>query len=180
MEMIGIELQKYQTNLSTTAFTIKLKCDIPKVETVIYGANKYIYIKPISASDLLDFYIKKEFWCKVNDAFESSATDNGLDDEQISNAQIIKNQAQIIKQLQYDLRKERECREMLAESHRQNNILLHIENQIREQNMKISAQEIEIKQIKLDAIKPETKTILKEVVEDIEDEDFLELFGSCL
>jgi hypothetical protein len=41
---------KYQTNLSTTAFTIKLKCDIPIVETIIYGANKYTYIKPISAS----------------------------------------------------------------------------------------------------------------------------------
>lgn len=170
---------KYQTNLSTTAFTIKLKCDIPKVETVIYGANKYIYIKPISASDLLEFYIQKGFWCKVNDAFESCTTDNGLDDEQISNAQIIKNQAQIIKQLQDDLRKERECREMLAEIHRQNNILLQIENQIREQNIKISAQEKEIKQIKLDAVQPK-KTPLKEIIDDIEDEDFLDLFSDCL
>ena len=46
---------------------------------------------------------------------------------------------------------------MLAEIHRQNNILLQIENQIREQNIKISAQEKEIKeikQIKLDAVQP--------------------------
>ena len=43
---------------------------------------------------------------------------------------------------------------------------------IKKQNNKILEQ--------LDAIKPETKTKLKAVVDDIEDEDFLELFGSCL
>ena len=37
---------------------------------------------------------------------------------------------------------------MLAEINRQNNILIQIENQIREQNIKISAQEKQIEQIK--------------------------------
>ena len=68
---------------------------------------------------------------------------------------------------------------MLAEIHRQNNILLQIENKIREQNIKISAQEKEIKQIKLDAVQPK-KTPLKEIIDDIEDNEFLDLFSDCL
>ncbi len=81
---------------------------------------------------------------------------------------------------QFPSKKRKECREMLAEIHRQNNILLNIENQIKEQNDRTSAQEKEIqKLIKLDTIQPK-KTPLKVVVEEIEDENFLDLFSSCL
>ena len=68
---------------------------------------------------------------------------------------------------------------MLAEINRQNNILIQIENQIREQNIKISAQEKQIEQIKLDAVQPK-KTPLKEIIDDIEDNEFLDLFSDCL
>ena len=68
---------------------------------------------------------------------------------------------------------------MLAEINRQNNILIQIDNQIREQNIKISAQEKQIEQIKLDAVQ-QKKTPLKEIIDDIEDNEFLDLFSDCL
>ena len=126
---------KYHLNMSTTAFQIKLKCDIPLVETVIYGASKHIYIKPISEKTLLDFYIKKGFWCNVNDVFESNLEDNGLDDEPVTAAQIIKNQAQIIKQLQETLLKERESREMFVTMQKQNCHLLFLEEEIKNKTL---------------------------------------------
>ena len=160
---------KFHLNMSTTAFQIKLKCDIPLIETVIYGASKHIYIKPISEKTLLDFYIKKGFWCNVNDVFESNLEDNGLDDEPVTAAQIIKNQAQIIKQLQDTLLKERENREMFVTMQKQNAHILLLEEEIKKQNSNILEQ---LNKLKMPEPVKESED------EELFDEEFEQLFIS--
>lgn len=61
---------KYNLKLSTAAFNISLKSEIPETEVIIYGASKSMYIKPLSHEVLLKFYTKKGFWDNTNDRFE--------------------------------------------------------------------------------------------------------------
>ena len=53
---------KYNLKMSTQAFNIALKSDIPETEVITYGASKASYIKPLSNDQLLKFYIKLKYY----------------------------------------------------------------------------------------------------------------------
>jgi uncharacterized coiled-coil protein SlyX len=66
----------YGLNMSTQAFNIALRQDIPIIKTVIYGKNKALYIKPISHEDLLAFFQKKGFWSSIDEFVNNEAVDD--------------------------------------------------------------------------------------------------------
>jgi hypothetical protein len=77
---------KFNLKMSTSAFNIALKSDIPETEVVIYGASKALYIKPLNFEKLLKFYIKKGFWDSTNDRFEREIQLEKDEDESESNS----------------------------------------------------------------------------------------------
>jgi hypothetical protein len=63
------DLVNFDNNLtlSTQAFNIALKQEIPICKITNYGKNKDLYIEPLEHKLLLDYFIKKGFW---NDKFD--------------------------------------------------------------------------------------------------------------
>ena len=77
---------KFNLKMSTSAFNIALKCDIPETEVIIYGASKASFVKPLSHDKLLKFYIKKGFWDTTYDRFEREIQLEKDEDESESNS----------------------------------------------------------------------------------------------
>jgi hypothetical protein len=77
---------EFNLNMSTKAFCISLRSDIPIIETMPYGHDKEMHIKPISFKQLFDFYVSKGFWSENYDTFvkinvhEKDDYDKGVDD----------------------------------------------------------------------------------------------------
>lgn len=99
---------KFSLKMSTAAFNIALKSEIPITETIIYGASKAIYIKPVSQEDLLNFYIKKGFWDSGNDRFEreielEKEEDSSTESKSISLKSLCESQRKTIAALQNEI-----------------------------------------------------------------------------
>ena len=177
---------KFALNMTTTSFHTCLKCDIPIIETLIYGANKHLYIKPVSTEKLLQFFIKKGFWCTTNDAYDCDKNDveeSPLDANIETNESqiIIENQSNLIKRLQYALE--------IAED---TNLQLMNKLYIKHQNKNIKKQEniLHLQKQNIAKIEKEVNTYKKQLekmkkpdiieVSDDDEDEFESLFLSFL
>ena len=172
--------------MTTTSFHTCLKCDIPIIETLIYGANKLLYIKPVSTEKHLQFFIKKGFWCTTNDAYDCDKNDveeSPLDANIETNESqiIIENQSNLIKRLQYALE--------IAED---TNLQLMNKLYIKHQNKNIKKQEniLHLQKQNIAKIEKEVNTYKKQLekmkkpdiieVSDDDEDEFESLFLSFL
>lgn len=60
---------EYGQHMTTQAFHIALKTDLPIVKVITYGKNKELYIEPISFNGLSAWFIKKGFWNETFDEY---------------------------------------------------------------------------------------------------------------
>jgi hypothetical protein len=63
---------EHSQHMTTQAFHLALKTDMPIVRIVTYGKNKELFIEPISFNALLAWFIKKGFWNETFDEFSNT------------------------------------------------------------------------------------------------------------
>ena len=77
----------FNLSMSTKAFCIALRGDVPIIKIKPYGQSKELVIEKITPDELLKFYISKGFWDSKYDKFKNSEVekseideyDNGID-----------------------------------------------------------------------------------------------------
>jgi hypothetical protein len=79
---------EHSQHMTTQAFHLALKTDMPIVRIVTYGKNKELFIEPISFNALLAWFIKKGFWNETFDEFSNTKVYENEENEEKSRTNI--------------------------------------------------------------------------------------------